>query len=236
MSKIEIIPMNAAGEVIKRAVRQFDSKSPLKDQLGKTLARAGKGCISIMVKNGTDETKFEIKNGEPEQDLLHVPEWLKKAPPTAEEVARNHERTLQVVDRHRRADGYVMPKTLPSKAVEVETKTVGGERIKLARRKDAAEGSASVQIAGSAEYKGHRAGSRKGYVHRVFDESGEEAASKVGEQLGLKKGTISSWFIAFRKVAKPVRKAVTSKQPAAKEAPKVESKTKPRAKLVRKAK
>jgi hypothetical protein len=43
-------------------------------------------------------------------------------------------------------------------------------------------------------YKGHKAGSRKGEVHRVFDQKGADEAMKYGVDKGLKPGTIKSWM------------------------------------------
>jgi hypothetical protein len=47
-------------------------------------------------------------------------------------------------------------------------------------------------------YKGHRPGTRKGTVHRVFDEKGAEAALKKALSLDLAKGTVYSWFSEWR--------------------------------------
>lgn len=43
-------------------------------------------------------------------------------------------------------------------------------------------------------YKGHKPGSRKGEVHRIFDQKGVEEAMKYGVAKGLKEGTIKSWI------------------------------------------
>jgi hypothetical protein len=39
----------------------------------------------------------------------------------------------------------------------------------------------------------HKAGSRKGQVHDVFNQKGSDEAVTVGVKLGLKEGTVRSW-------------------------------------------
>jgi len=61
-------------------------------------------------------------------------------------------------------------------------------------------------------YKDHRAGSRKGDVHRLFDTKGKDVARTYGEKKGLALGTLHSWFSEWSrdgkaKKAKPVAKA-----------------------------
>lgn len=46
-------------------------------------------------------------------------------------------------------------------------------------------------------YKGHLAGSRKGDVHKAFDDGGLPEAMKVGAQLKLSPLTIKSWVAAW---------------------------------------
>lgn len=43
-------------------------------------------------------------------------------------------------------------------------------------------------------YKGHRKGSRKGEVHKVYDTKGPDAAKKAGAKLKLEPSTISTWI------------------------------------------
>lgn len=65
-------------------------------------------------------------------------------------------------------------------------------------------------------YKGHRPGSNKGKLHKVFDEKGREAAILAAERAGIKKGTISSWMWSWGSENK--RAAVGKLTPAAKKA------------------
>ena len=46
-------------------------------------------------------------------------------------------------------------------------------------------------------YKGHRAGSNKEQVHKVYDEKGAEAAIKLASKLGLSEGTPKSWISSW---------------------------------------
>ncbi len=45
----------------------------------------------------------------------------------------------------------------------------------------------------------HLEGSRKGKVHELFDKQGPEAAWTLGLKLGLKEGTLRSWFGTWRR-------------------------------------
>jgi hypothetical protein len=57
-------------------------------------------------------------------------------------------------------------------------------------------------------YRDHLAGSRKGKVHELHDKQGAEAAWVLGKKLGLKEGTLRSWFAAWKRAdAKPAPKA-----------------------------
>src|SRR5262249_37062370 len=63
-------------------------------------------------------------------------------------------------------------------------------------------------------YAGHNAGSRNGTIHELFDEQGEEVAWTRGIKIGLKGGTLRSWFGAWRrKTGRPQKPA---KKPSAK--------------------
>lgn len=55
-------------------------------------------------------------------------------------------------------------------------------------------------------YKGHVAGSRKGKVHQLYDKQGAEAAWTLGIKLGLKEGTLRSWFGSWQR-SKPAKAA-----------------------------
>ena len=57
-------------------------------------------------------------------------------------------------------------------------------------------------------YRDHLAGSRKGKVHQLHDKQGAEAAWVLGKKLGLKEGTLRSWFAAWKRTdAKPAPKS-----------------------------
>lgn len=45
-----------------------------------------------------------------------------------------------------------------------------------------------------AGYKGHRKGSRKEQVRRIFDQRGPSYARRTGKQKGLRESTLRSWF------------------------------------------
>ena len=49
-------------------------------------------------------------------------------------------------------------------------------------------------------YGSHKEGSRKGKVHRLFDEQGAEAAWVLGLKLKLREGTLRSWFAVWKRV------------------------------------
>src|SRR5262245_53852801 len=78
-------------------------------------------------------------------------------------------------------------------------------------------------------YKGHSAGSRKGKVHELFDRQGPEHAWTLGLKLGLKQGTLRSWFGLWRrsdKGAKPTKpRSKGAANPSSKSTPKPRSKS-----------
>jgi hypothetical protein len=51
-------------------------------------------------------------------------------------------------------------------------------------------------------YKGHRSGSRKEKIHRIFDEKGADAAFKAGEKEELSQATIRTWIGSWGGVKK----------------------------------
>jgi antitoxin VapB len=58
-----------------------------------------------------------------------------------------------------------------------------------------------VAAAESRTYKEHRAGSRKGDVHRAFDEEGEEAALRLARKFRLKESSVRTWMSKWRNPA-----------------------------------
>ena len=52
---------------------------------------------------------------------------------------------------------------------------------------------------GPKGYKNHVKGSREETVHKVFDEKGRDVAGKKGLDLGLKPGTLVTWFGTWRR-------------------------------------
>jgi hypothetical protein len=52
-------------------------------------------------------------------------------------------------------------------------------------------------------YKGHRAGSRKETVHKIFDQKGVEAARLKAELLGIRPGSFKTWLSHFRNYTAP---------------------------------
>jgi hypothetical protein len=66
-------------------------------------------------------------------------------------------------------------------------------------------------------YGSHLEGSRKGKVHELFDKQGAEAAWTLGLKLGLKQGTLRSWFGQWRRESEKATPAPRSqKKPAEK--------------------
>jgi hypothetical protein len=49
-------------------------------------------------------------------------------------------------------------------------------------------------------YGGHTVGSRKGTIHELFDKEGEDVAWTRGLKIGLKQGTLRSWFAAWKRL------------------------------------
>lgn len=60
---------------------------------------------------------------------------------------------------------------------------------------------ASNKVATGA-YKGHREGSKKGAVHRVFDQKGRDAALQYGRMRKLKASTLNQWFNTWTRASK----------------------------------
>lgn len=72
-------------------------------------------------------------------------------------------------------------------------------------------------------YKGHRAGSNKSLVHKVFDEKGKDAALKKASALGLADSTARTWCSQWArdgKKGKSSKGPTTAKKAAAKPAAK----------------
>lgn len=61
-------------------------------------------------------------------------------------------------------------------------------------------------------YLNHRAGSRMGAVHKVFDEKGRDAAMKKGVSLDLPKNTIYGWISVWTHPPKKGKKAKSAKR------------------------
>jgi hypothetical protein len=49
-------------------------------------------------------------------------------------------------------------------------------------------------------YAGHTVGSRKATIHGLFDQEGEDVAWTRGLKIGLKPGTLRSWFAAWKRL------------------------------------
>lgn len=64
-------------------------------------------------------------------------------------------------------------------------------------------------------YKGHKAGSRIGELHKCFDQKGADAARELGEKLGLCDATLKIQFSRYRK-ATGGKKAAKAKKPVTK--------------------
>ncbi len=88
-------------------------------------------------------------------------------------------------------------------------------------------------------YKDHRPGSRKGAVHKAFDEGGAKKALKVGEKLELSPRSVGNWISAWsgtgtkaaaKKVVKKTAKVAKAKKAVKKVAKKAVAK-----KVVKKA-
>ena len=66
----------------------------------------------------------------------------------------------------------------------------------------ATNGEAKKQTRGNG-YKGHREGSRKEKIHKIFDEKGADAAIKAAEKEGLASITARSWIYSWGGSLKP---------------------------------
>jgi hypothetical protein len=84
---------------------------------------------------------------------------------------------------------------------------MNGERSMSTAKKTAKDKSKSKSKPKSAPatmaepgYGGHTAGSRKGTIHELFDHEGEEVAWTRGLKIGLKQGTLRSWFAAWKRL------------------------------------
>lgn len=64
-------------------------------------------------------------------------------------------------------------------------------------------------------YKGHRPGSRKEKLHKIFDEGGPEKAVKAAEKEGIAASTIRTWMSSWRRSDETPSKAPTKKAAAA---------------------
>ena len=61
-------------------------------------------------------------------------------------------------------------------------------------------------------YKGHRIGSRKASIRQALDEQGEEAATKLGAELGLSPATVRGWVRTWQKGSDPATAKVTAEK------------------------
>jgi hypothetical protein len=72
----------------------------------------------------------------------------------------------------------------------------------------------SPEEAPDIDPRGHRQGSRKSKVRELHDKQGPDAAWVLGKKLGLKEGTLRTWFGHWRhatgKSAKPSKIATKS--------------------------
>jgi len=50
-----------------------------------------------------------------------------------------------------------------------------------------------------APYKNHRAGSRKGSVHKCYDNKGADKAISYGKMRGIQSNTLRSWISGWRR-------------------------------------
>jgi hypothetical protein len=73
----------------------------------------------------------------------------------------------------------------------------------------------------AAGYAGHKAGSRKGLIHQLYDTEGVDVAWTRGRKAGLQESTLRTWFVVFRRAqgkgkdqvkAPPVKKATPKKK------------------------
>lgn len=87
-----------------------------------------------------------------------------------------------------------------------------GKKKAPAKKKAAANGN-GVKKARGTGYKGHREGSRKEEIHKVFDDKGVDAALKAAEKKGLSTSTARNWV--YRWGGKIERKAKAAEKKAA---------------------
>lgn len=106
------------------------------------------------------------------------------------------------------------PDTAKAEAAEDKKVATADEKKKPAGKKKAAanNGNGAKKARGSG-YKGHREGSRKEEIHKVFDDKGVDAALKAAEKKGLSTSTARNWI--YRWGGKMERKPKAQKAAAA---------------------
>lgn len=87
----------------------------------------------------------------------------------------------------------------PAKAAA--EKPAKAEKAAKSEKSDKATKASNGKAKEEAGYKGHRAGSRKETIHKLFDEKGDEAAIKKAVALGLSEGSAKSWIGAWKRAA-----------------------------------
>lgn len=131
----------------------------------------------------SDETqKWVNAAGAAEDDKKSIPDYadVETATPTKgkpEAAPAEEEKTDVATAKKKAAAGGKKP------AKKTEAKT----EVKTAKGKAASE----------EGYKGHRADSRKGAIHKLFDEKGADAARAKGIKDKLAEGTLNSWISAW---------------------------------------
>jgi hypothetical protein len=79
---------------------------------------------------------------------------------------------------------------------------VGGSKKAPAEKKAEAPKTPKAKKAATPDgYKGHRFGSRKGDIHKVFDDKGVDKAREFGLKAGIKASSLAIWFKGWGKPA-----------------------------------
>jgi hypothetical protein len=87
----------------------------------------------------------------------------------------------------------------------------GKTRTKTGTKGEAKPKSTAKQTATEGDL-GHRPGRRKGTIHELFDREGTEVAWVRGIKMGLKEGTLRSWFAHWRRLQGKTAKTTTPKK------------------------
>jgi hypothetical protein len=83
----------------------------------------------------------------------------------------------------------------------VKAKTKSDKPAAKASNKPATKGKVKAMAQEEKGYKHHKAGSRKGTLHELFDSQGRETALVRGKKMGLADATLRAWIATWAREA-----------------------------------